>query len=148
SSRRRHTRFSRDWSSDVCSSDLPAAYSASMQQYLVADGHIIADDQGVAVGVEGPGVGNVQHAAILHAGTGTDADTVHVPADHRHGPDRTVLAQLDIPQDYRAGIHKHPLTQLRLVTGETAYIHLLPLELADCRHHLSDIAARHATGCQ
>src|SRR5690606_40360775 len=26
-SRRRHTRFSRDWSSDVCSSDLPASYS-------------------------------------------------------------------------------------------------------------------------
>src|SRR5690606_40266094 len=25
SSRRRHTRFSRDWSSDVCSSDLPLA---------------------------------------------------------------------------------------------------------------------------
>src|SRR5690606_39333973 len=25
SSRRRHTRFSRDWSSDVCSSDLPIA---------------------------------------------------------------------------------------------------------------------------
>src|SRR5690606_26894929 len=27
SSRRRHTRFSRDWSSDVCSSDLLSAYS-------------------------------------------------------------------------------------------------------------------------
>src|SRR5690606_39777665 len=27
SSRRRHTRFSRDWSSDVCSSDLPPAPS-------------------------------------------------------------------------------------------------------------------------
>src|SRR5690606_40714562 len=26
SSRRRHTRFSRDWSSDVCSSDLRVAY--------------------------------------------------------------------------------------------------------------------------
>src|SRR5690606_40148658 len=26
SSRRRHTRFSRDWSSDVCSSDLVACY--------------------------------------------------------------------------------------------------------------------------
>src|SRR5690606_40641537 len=25
SSRRRHTRFSRDWSSDVCSSDLPSS---------------------------------------------------------------------------------------------------------------------------
>src|SRR5690606_41197738 len=34
SSRRRHTRFSRDWSSDVCSSDLPAqvqAYEPSPQ---------------------------------------------------------------------------------------------------------------------
>src|SRR3989449_11495485 len=29
SSRRRHTRCSRDWSSDVCSSDLPARASAS-----------------------------------------------------------------------------------------------------------------------
>src|SRR5215475_7431411 len=28
SSRRRHTRFSRDWSSDVCSSDLPPAGAA------------------------------------------------------------------------------------------------------------------------
>src|SRR5690606_14614623 len=26
--RRRHTRFSRDWSSDVCSSDLPAGHAA------------------------------------------------------------------------------------------------------------------------
>src|SRR5690606_20440834 len=30
SSRRRHTRFSRDWSSDVCSSDLPALISAAI----------------------------------------------------------------------------------------------------------------------
>src|SRR5690606_40156282 len=29
SSRRRHTRFSRDWSSDVCSSDLPAPESTA-----------------------------------------------------------------------------------------------------------------------
>src|SRR5690606_39569192 len=28
SSRRRHTRFSRDWSSDVCSSDLPCSTTA------------------------------------------------------------------------------------------------------------------------
>src|SRR5207302_6663346 len=31
SSRRRHTRFSRDWSSDVCSSDL---YAACLGEYL------------------------------------------------------------------------------------------------------------------
>src|SRR5215475_15261884 len=29
SSRRRHTRFSRDWSSDVCSSDLPTVNRAA-----------------------------------------------------------------------------------------------------------------------
>src|SRR5690606_6086814 len=29
SSRRRHTRFSRDWSSDVCSSDLDSRYTAT-----------------------------------------------------------------------------------------------------------------------
>src|SRR5690606_40310033 len=39
SSRRRHTRFSRDWSSDVCSSDLP----------LFVHGEILAlDEQGRA----------------------------------------------------------------------------------------------------
>src|SRR5690606_39803858 len=30
SSRRRHTRFSRDWSSDVCSSDLAAVFPAAV----------------------------------------------------------------------------------------------------------------------
>src|SRR5690606_33167695 len=33
SSRRRHTRFSRDWSSDVCSSDLPLPVSPGMIEY-------------------------------------------------------------------------------------------------------------------
>src|SRR5690606_39540640 len=33
SSRRRHTRFSRDWSSDVCSSDLPA-FKRSLRQFI------------------------------------------------------------------------------------------------------------------
>src|SRR5690606_41627428 len=35
SSRRRHTRFSRDWSSDVCSSDLPAVPELVAQLVLV-----------------------------------------------------------------------------------------------------------------
>src|SRR5690606_40064236 len=33
SSRRRHTRFSRDWSSDVCSSDLAGELSTLLRQY-------------------------------------------------------------------------------------------------------------------
>src|SRR5690606_39939705 len=39
SSRRRHTRFSRDWSSDVCSSDLELAQRQSAgEPLLAADG--------------------------------------------------------------------------------------------------------------
>src|SRR3712207_9299416 len=40
SSRRRHTRYWRDWSSDVCSSDLDAAeVEAGLAQGLTNDGH-------------------------------------------------------------------------------------------------------------
>src|SRR5688572_32970090 len=38
SSRRRHTRFDCDWSSDVCSSDLPLKKSVIGQQIAAADG--------------------------------------------------------------------------------------------------------------
>src|SRR5690606_41205737 len=38
SSRRRHTRFSRDWSSDVCSSDLLEAGSAYVDAAVHGDG--------------------------------------------------------------------------------------------------------------
>src|SRR5690606_40286369 len=34
-SRRRHTRFSRDWSSDVCSSDLDTGYKGRVALYEV-----------------------------------------------------------------------------------------------------------------
>src|SRR5207302_2697236 len=36
SSRRRHTRFSRDWSSDVCSSDLQDRHGRSVRALAVA----------------------------------------------------------------------------------------------------------------
>src|SRR5690606_40769521 len=37
-SRRRHTRFSRDWSSDVCSSDLDLAFEAAPASAGMLDG--------------------------------------------------------------------------------------------------------------
>src|SRR5690606_40504657 len=42
SSRRRHTRFSRDWSSDVCSSDLILVSAASALALAVAAGPALA----------------------------------------------------------------------------------------------------------
>src|SRR5438270_13395656 len=46
SSRRRHTRFDCDWSSDVCSSDLSSleAVAASNDECVVArDGHVVEE---------------------------------------------------------------------------------------------------------
>src|SRR5690606_40638905 len=40
SSRRRHTRFSRDWSSDVCSSDLRAPYEVLADWHDEHDGNL------------------------------------------------------------------------------------------------------------
>src|SRR5690606_40754055 len=60
SSRRRHTRFSRDWSSDVCSSDLANptqdfvdAFEPGdprLWQTVYADGHILPDGKIADVG--------------------------------------------------------------------------------------------------
>src|SRR5205085_7856219 len=74
SSRRRHTRFDCDWSSDVCSSDL-CHYKASRQSganinranrvTLAVDGD---DDVLVLRAVEGQGPGLVEMGASLRAG--------------------------------------------------------------------------------
>src|SRR3712207_449013 len=87
SSRRRHTRYWRDWSSDVCSSDLAEhggiegaigselAEGRSVEPDLVAPRREIADPVYVAAGVQGgfehesvgpgaPGQGIVAHTAI------------------------------------------------------------------------------------
>src|SRR5690606_7672946 len=40
SSRRRHTRFSRDWSSDVCSSDLKLEHAGSVDEVLGLEGNL------------------------------------------------------------------------------------------------------------
>ena len=89
------------------------AQGAAVQGDLVADGHLVADDQRVAVRVERPGVGDVQHAAVLHAGARADADAVHVAADHRQRPYRAVGPQLYVADDYGALVDEHPFAQLR-----------------------------------
>src|SRR5207302_6238306 len=52
SSRRRHTRFSRDWSSDVCSSDLTFAKSLAQHQGAVMKVTIIDYGAGNVPSVE------------------------------------------------------------------------------------------------
>src|SRR5271165_202983 len=55
SSRRRHTRFSRDWSSDVCSSDLPPERMDEIPQILqtVGEGKSVEHFESVRVTRDG-----------------------------------------------------------------------------------------------
>src|SRR5690606_40364727 len=48
SSRRRHTRFSRDWSSDVCSSDLELPSDGGVERAGAEGGAVVALDWDVA----------------------------------------------------------------------------------------------------
>src|SRR5690606_40930320 len=54
-SRRRHTRFSRDWSSDVCSSDLRTLRGLKLARKTENDVGLFRQ-VGVAVGENAPGV--------------------------------------------------------------------------------------------
>src|SRR6476620_9297376 len=84
SSRRRHTRYWRDWSSDVCSSDLPLAQFALHAGWSPADQ--IRDHARERV------------PALLQIGMGGDVlerllDPTHqVPADVEQHPDLAVAA--------------------------------------------------------
>src|SRR5256885_10456923 len=68
SSRRRHTRLQGDWSSDVCSSDLPArvALHGPLEgEDLHAFGDAVAPDLAVAHGLAPDGVGRRVQAQRL-----------------------------------------------------------------------------------
>src|SRR5207302_6579543 len=73
SSRRRHTRFSRDWSSDVCSSDLEievgelvVTHALRVRSHAGAQGYVV-------LGKEEPLLGRVfiQLLRLHHAGQGS-----------------------------------------------------------------------------
>src|SRR5690606_38021981 len=87
SSRRRHTRFSRDWSSDVCSSDLAEVGEAEI------DGDAAAPLLGKAVGVDAGERSNERGLAVVDV-TGRAEDEVGhqrlSSASTRNGSERSV----------------------------------------------------------
>src|SRR5436309_4049143 len=54
SSRRRHTRFSRDWSSDVCSSDLFTRDPSTGEKVFYGDYLVNAQGEDVVAGIRTP----------------------------------------------------------------------------------------------
>src|SRR5690606_40960424 len=74
SSRRRHTRFSRDWSSDVCSSDLVRLTETERAGLSLADMDLIELNEAFAVQViaclRELGLGEADHERINVNGSG------------------------------------------------------------------------------
>src|SRR3989449_2782492 len=60
SSRRRHTRCSRDWSSDVCSSDLPSNGALLGEDDRIVDGGREIEQRRLHVGAPGLDLGEIE----------------------------------------------------------------------------------------
>src|SRR5690606_39454467 len=65
SSRRRHTRFSRDWSSDVCSSDLQASWAPGRDRLLSGELDVALALAGMAYGIDAGIGGPREPMAVL-----------------------------------------------------------------------------------
>ena len=99
------------------------AQGAAMQHDLVADGHVVTDQQRKTVRIERAGMGDVQHTGILHAGALADADAVHVCAHHGQRPDRTIGADLDVADDHRRAVDEGAFAKARRMLLECANSH-------------------------
>src|SRR5207245_5199729 len=112
SSRRRHTRCYRDWSSDVCSSDLHGAEHQAQALLLPADlGIVPADGQAQVHGArDGARVAALALAPTVERGVALREDLWgeegHVPAVGmaRHQPEETLLP---LPADPEAEPRLH-----------------------------------------
>src|SRR5690606_39920375 len=67
-------RFSRDWSSDVCSSDLGLAVTAKWHRWI--DGHVTIDPDRAAAHLLGD-LSSLAHVAAPYARAQTKLGTVH-----------------------------------------------------------------------
>src|SRR5258708_9239902 len=74
-------------------------YVAAVQGYAMADGYVVAEQQGMFV------AHYVEDGAILNIGAGADADVVDVAADYRAGPDAGVWADDYVADDYGGGVN-------------------------------------------
>src|SRR5690606_39156053 len=118
SSRRRHTRFSRDWSSDVCSSDLKLRSLCCCQQRLIIDSNETATHPRIPIRAGKI----VEHVTRLRVSPPKLLPIGESPT--------TRPLKLRIPSErpfftYRLGIlnsyHAHPQTPRRTPTARNAH---------------------------
>src|SRR5207302_4114447 len=89
SSRRRHTRFSRDWSSDVCSSDLIDPHLSWYNEFRFYEVRIYAGDYDVSgvsiLGVPFPSLGHSRFCSVAMTTGGPDTSDIYRSEERRVG---------------------------------------------------------------
>src|SRR2546429_7845974 len=116
SSRRRHTRCSRDWSSDVCSSDLETG------QPLLATGEQIVGGEGIGEFLQGLRIGTLQESvrALLKA----DATLSHAQGQP------VMLIETDASGEGKIGAHPYEhLSPTGVLDIEVVLLDPAPLQL-------------------
>src|SRR5690606_24942764 len=117
SSRRRHTRYSRDWSSDVCSYDLVAEVLGQLQALALVVGAALAVEAGRALGhrlIDQPGDG----LAVLE-------QEGRVVGAHLEHPARALAVGLVGPETgvEKAGVVDAELADRRIDRGHLGRLH-------------------------
>src|SRR6267154_4312961 len=74
-------------------------YVAAVQGYAVADGYVVAEQEGIFV------AHYVEDGAVLNIGAGADTDVVDVAADYGAGPNAGVWANDYVADDYGGGVN-------------------------------------------
>ena len=88
--------------------------SAGMQYRAMAYRHVRTHLQRTTARHELTVVRDMQHTAVLYAGTCADRDVVHVPANNRSGPYRDIVAKSDAADHDSGVVDEDALTKLRL----------------------------------
>src|SRR5438270_6992271 len=135
SSRRRHTRFDCDWSSDVCSSDLDTTIFTALQR-RASDIHIETRDDSVCIKfrIDGvltqamPPIGKEHHSTIISrikVMSELDISERRVPQDGRF---RVKYGNPERPIDFRVSI-------MPSIHGEDAVLRVLDKESMSEKFH-------------
>src|SRR5690606_40470573 len=104
SSRRRHTRFSRDWSSDVCSSDLAIGGETTVELVVEHRGQPAAAGL-LRHGYHGQAVGGDPDVDLLLGGGAGDVVGEHRSEERRVGKERRTRRSSERKRNQRSDKH-------------------------------------------
>lgn len=89
------------------------ANGTTMQYHFVTDSDIVANGKRGTARIPARFMTDMQYGQVLHVGTRTNHNAVHVTTNHRTRPDRGIVSQRHISHDARRWVNINALAELR-----------------------------------